>query len=131
MPTTPVKTVKSGYQLMKKHPFILFVTALLMSAPVLALDTGAVIGGAVGGGLGAAVGSEIGGKEGAIIGGALGAAAGTAIAIDDDKPSASPARTVYLDSDPTPENVYHYRPVRKGHPHKHHCPPGRRKKGRC
>jgi outer membrane lipoprotein SlyB len=57
---------------------------LCISAPVLAVDTGAVLGGAIGGGVGAAVGSEVGGREGAIIGGAVGGGVGAAIGTNDD-----------------------------------------------
>jgi hypothetical protein len=63
----------------------LLAVALGFSSPALAVDTGAVIGGAIGGGAGAAVGSEIGGKEGAIIGGAIGGGVGAAIGASDDK----------------------------------------------
>lgn len=52
---------------------------LICSANVLAVDGGAVLGGAIGGGAGAAIGSELGGKNGAIIGGAIGGATGAAI----------------------------------------------------
>lgn len=63
------------------HKQILVLLAFAaFSAPALAVDGKAVLGGAVGGGAGAAVGSSIGGRDGAIIGGALGGAAGAAIA---------------------------------------------------
>jgi len=59
--------------------------SLCISAPLFAVDTGAVLGGAIGGGIGAAVGSEVGGREGAIIGGAVGGGVGAAIATNDDR----------------------------------------------
>ena len=63
----------------RKQIFVLLAMAAF-SAPALAVDGKAVLGGALGGGAGAAVGSSIGGRDGAIIGGALGGAAGAAIA---------------------------------------------------
>ena len=62
----------------------IIVVVLSFSGPLLAVDTGAVVGGAIGGGTGAAIGSEIGGKEGAIIGGAIGGGVGAAIGSSDD-----------------------------------------------
>jgi outer membrane lipoprotein SlyB len=65
----------------------LIISIGLLAAPghALAVDTGAVVGGAVGGGAGAAIGSEVGGKTGAIVGGAVGGAAGAAIGASDDE----------------------------------------------
>ena len=63
----------------------ILAVALGFSGSALAVDTGAVIGGAIGGGAGAAIGSEIGGKDGAIIGGAIGGGVGAAIGASDDK----------------------------------------------
>lgn len=59
------------------------VLGMSLATPVLAVDGGAVVGGAIGGGTGAAVGSAIGGKEGAIVGGAIGGAVGAAIGSSD------------------------------------------------
>lgn len=59
------------------------VLGMGLATPALAVDSGAVVGGAIGGGTGAAVGSAIGGKEGAIVGGAIGGAVGAAIGSND------------------------------------------------
>lgn len=64
---------------------VMLAVAVGLSGPALAIDTGAVVGGAIGGGAGAAIGSEIGGKSGAIIGGAIGGGIGAAIGASDDK----------------------------------------------
>lgn len=73
---------------MRRHSLIAVLLGIALSGPVLAVDKGAVVGGAVGGGAGAAVGSAIGGRDGAIIGGAIGGATGAAIGSSD-----SPGRT--------------------------------------
>lgn len=64
---------------MKARFLLAAVLGVSLSGPVLAVDSGAVVGGAIGGGAGAAVGSAIGGRDGAIIGGAIGGATGAAI----------------------------------------------------
>lgn len=64
---------------------VIVAVALGFSGTALAVDTGAVVGGAIGGGAGAAIGSEIGGRDGAIIGGAIGGGVGAAIGASDDK----------------------------------------------
>lgn len=70
---------------MNIRKIVMLAVAVGFSGPALALDTGAVVGGAIGGGAGAAIGSEIGGKNGAIIGGAIGGGIGAAIGASDDK----------------------------------------------
>ena len=63
---------------MNIRQIVMLAVAVGFSGSALALDTGAVVGGAIGGGAGAAIGSEIGGKNGAIIGGAIGGGIGQA-----------------------------------------------------
>ena len=70
---------------MARKQILALCTLAVLSAPALAVDGKAVLGGALGGGAGAAVGSSIGGQNGAIIGGALGGAAGAAIATSGSK----------------------------------------------
>jgi uncharacterized protein YcfJ len=92
---------------MKKIVAACFSLALAPATAVLAVDTGAVIGGAVGGGVGAAVGSEVGGKTGAIVGGAVGGALGAAVMADDDeRSSSSRTRVIHVHPSPKPEEVY-------------------------
>jgi len=93
----------------------LLAVALLISAPALAVDGKAVVGGALGGGVGAAIGSELGGQGGAIVGGALGGGIGAAVATaGDDKKD---PEVVYV-REPT-KVVYTGRP--------RHVPPGHAK----
>ena len=80
----------------------------------------AAIGGGIGGAAGAAIGNEVGGREGAIAGSALGAAVGTALNTDAEPKRGSSDKYRYYDESPS-----------NGHPHRHFCPPGQAKKGRC
>lgn len=81
----------------------------------------AAIGGGLGGAAGAAIGNEVGGRDGAIIGGAIGGAVGAAVSTDEHSDQSSPQKKVKFES----------APLRGGHPHGYHCPPGQMKKGRC
>ena len=101
---------------MKKFHAIVFTSVLIISAPCLAVDTDAVIGGAVGGGLGAAVGSELGGRNGAIVGGAVGAGIGAAIATD-DRGHDTNKHVIYRE----------YQQAPPGHAYGHRIPPGHAK----
>jgi hypothetical protein len=71
---------------MARKQVLALLALAALSAPALAVDGKAVLGGAIGGGAGAGIGSSIGGTNGAIIGGALGGAAGAAIATSGSKP---------------------------------------------
>jgi hypothetical protein len=71
---------------MARKQVLALLALATLSAPALAVDGKAVLGGAIGGGAGAGIGSSIGGTNGAIIGGALGGAAGAAIATSGSKP---------------------------------------------
>ncbi len=102
---------------MKRVCLTLCAMVSIWPVSLLAVDTGAVVGGAVGGGVGAAVGSEVGGRGGAIVGSAIGAAAGTAILAEDSK-NAKPAEPVHVQ---TP--AYHAPPG----PSYQHIPPGHAK----
>jgi len=53
---------------------------LFISTSALAVDSGAVVGGALGAAVGAAVGNNVGGSNGSVLGAAIGAATGVAIA---------------------------------------------------
>src|SRR5512139_2899908 len=70
---------------MARKQILVLLAMAAFSAPALAADAKAVLGGAIGGGAGAGIGSSIGGTNGAIIGGALGGAAGAAIATSGSK----------------------------------------------
>ena len=103
--------------------FKFLILAITLSAVEANADStlDAAIGGGLGGAAGAAIGNELGGREGAILGGALGGAAGAAVSTD------RRSGRCYA-----PKNIYFGRaPYRGGHPHRYHCPPGQRKKGRC
>lgn len=101
------------------HKLVLaFLAATMVSAPALAVDGKAVLGGALGGGAGAAVGSSIGGRDGAIIGGALGGAAGAAIATSGAKETRVVTREVVVEKEVVHVNSRHDNGLHRGH-HKH------------
>jgi outer membrane lipoprotein SlyB len=98
----------------RKH--ILTLAALAaFSAPAVAVDGSAVIGGAIGGGAGAAVGSAIGGRDGAIIGGALGGAAGAAIATSGSKETKVVTREVVVEKEVVYVPTRHDNGLHRGH----------------
>lgn len=102
------------------HKQILVLLALAaFSAPALAVDGKAVLGGALGGGAGAAVGSSIGGRDGAIIGGALGGAAGAAIATSGSRETKVVTKEVIVEREVVRVNDdRHDNGLHRGH-HKH------------
>ncbi len=103
----------------RKQIFVVFALAAL-SAPALAADTKAVLGGAIGGGAGAAIGSSVGGTNGAIIGGALGGAAGAAIATSGSKQTQTQVvtREVIVEKEVVHVDDRHDNGLHRGH-HKH------------
>jgi outer membrane lipoprotein SlyB len=104
----------------RKQLFVLFALAAL-SAPALAVDGKAVLGGALGGGAGAAVGSSIGGQNGAIIGGALGGAAGAAIATSGSREPKVVTREVIVEKEVVHVHDRHDNGKHRGHhKNKHH-----------
>lgn len=69
---------------MKRTSLLLTATLLASTAtPVLAGNSGAILGGAIGGAAGAAIGQNMGGRDGAVFGAAIGGAAGAAIGSSD------------------------------------------------
>lgn len=106
---------------MANKQLVALLALAAFSAPALAVDGKAVLGGAIGGGAGAGIGSSIGGTNGAIIGGALGGAAGAAIATSGSKKPQPQVVTrevvvekeVYVHDDDRHDNGLH-----RGH-HKH------------
>ena len=69
---------------------------LAFSAPGIAADTGAIVGGAAGAAAGAVIGKKVGGDNGAIVGAAVGAATGVAIGSKDKPTHAAPATTATI-----------------------------------
>lgn len=98
----------------RKQILVLFALAAF-SAPALAVDGKAVLGGALGGGAGAAVGSSIGGRDGAIIGGALGGAAGAAIATSGSKETRVVTKEVIVEKEVVHVNSRHDNGLHRGH----------------
>jgi len=98
----------------RKQILVLFAFAAF-SAPALAVDGKAVLGGALGGGAGAAVGSSIGGRDGAIIGGALGGAAGAAIATSGSKETRVVTKEVVVEKEVVYVNDRHDNGRHRGH----------------
>lgn len=97
-----------------KKIFVLFALAAL-SAPAVAADTRAVLGGAIGGGAGAGIGSSVGGTSGAIIGGALGGAAGAAIATSGSKETKVVTKEVIVEKEVVHVHHRHDNGKHKGH----------------
>jgi outer membrane lipoprotein SlyB len=98
----------------RKQILVLFALAAF-SAPSLAADAKAVLGGAIGGGAGAGIGSSIGGTNGAIIGGALGGAAGAAIATSGSKETKVVTKEVIVEREVVQVNNRHDNGLHRGH----------------
>lgn len=71
-----------------KKATCLALVLLASSGSALAVDSGALLGGAAGAAAGAAIGNSASGKNGAILGAALGAAAGVALGSSDQTQAA-------------------------------------------
>jgi outer membrane lipoprotein SlyB len=110
---------------MARKQVLALLALATLSAPALAVDGKAVLGGAIGGGAGAGIGSSIGGTNGAIIGGALGGAAGAAIATSGSKKTQPQPQVVTKEVIVEKEVVHVHHDDHPGrhrghHKHKHH-----------
>lgn len=74
-----------------KKATCLALVLLATSGSAMAVDSGALIGGAAGAAAGAAIGNSANGQNGAILGAALGAAAGVALG-SSDQPQPAPVQ---------------------------------------
>jgi hypothetical protein len=105
---------------MTRHHVLVLAALAAFSTAALAVDGGAVLGGAIGGGAGAAVGSAVGGRDGAIIGGAIGGAAGAAIGSSGSKETKAVTREVVVEKEVVYVPTRHDNGLHRGHfKHKH------------
>jgi outer membrane lipoprotein SlyB len=100
---------------MARKQILVLLALAALSAPAVAADTRAVLGGAIGGGAGAGIGSSIGGTSGAIVGGALGGAAGAAIATSGSKETRVVTKEVVVEKEVVRVDSRHDNGLHRGH----------------